>query len=759
MATATCEGASRETLGRKAAACDAATRTADACETVARTANAAADTRATSAVTDADTSARTNTADVACCKHCEAIHATPRPASANDADDERDEESISVPKLIVCGVFAIAGVLLHTSGLQNVAGISAPLVATALSIIGIIFGLWLIAAEVIEAVRERRIDINILMVIAVVGAVILGDFSEAGAVVFFFAVGEWLEEFAIQRNRASIEQLMELSPQTVRVIRDGATITLSPEEVLVGERVVVRPGERIPLDGIVASGTALVDESPITGESIPVHKSQGAQVFSGSLSVDGRLEYQTTATVANSTLARIVALVEESQAQRSPTERFINRFARFYTPAIVLIALLVALLPPLLSLTGVVALGGFDVWVYRGLSLLVIGCPCSLVIATPVAVVCALARCARIGILVKGGAFLELGSKAKVVAFDKTGTLTWGRPEVAEVVAQGVERDEVLRVAYALERDSIHPLARAIVIAFEQGAPSAAVASDSVASDATTATGAAAAPLSVPAASVTAAAPSASAITETAGKGIAGVLDGVPVRVGSAAFIGEALPEAALPQNDVRRIEAEAGTALLVAQGNRVIGVIAVRDVLRAEAPTVVRQLKTLAGVERTVILSGDNQMTADAVAAQAGVSEVRAGLLPQDKMEQIQQLRERYGVVVMVGDGINDAPALAQTDIGIAMGAAGSDTALEVADVALMANNLNMLPQFFVLARRTLTTIKINVAFALAFKLFVMALTIVGLADMWMAIVADVGVLLLVVLHSMTLLVRRLPG
>jgi Cd2+/Zn2+-exporting ATPase len=503
------------------------------------------------------------------------------------------------------------------------------------------------------------------------------------------------------------------------------------------------------MDGTVLSGVASVDESPITGESVPVQKSEGAKLFSGSLSIDGRLTYQATATVANSTLARIVALVEQSQAQRSPSERFINRFARYYTPLIVLVALLVIVIPPLLTVTGLVSLGDFQTWLYRGLSILVIGCPCALVIATPIAIVCGLAKAARTGILVKGGAFLELGSKIGAVAFDKTGTLTHGKPEVTEIIAISMNQDDVLALAYALEKDSTHPLAHAIVAAWESRGRELSQHGQhgqlgqhgqhlECSDDCKAAT-------------------LADEIVETAGKGISGLIDSNRVYVGSCSYIASVLPDAPLPIEAIESLESKAATILVVAQGDGIVGIIAVKDVLRSEAREVVGRLKAFSGLRRTVILSGDNQKTAQVIAAQADINEVRAGLLPGEKMSEIQTLRDNFGVVAMVGDGINDAPALAQADIGIAMGAAGSDTALEVADVALMANNLNALPQFFILARRTLTTIKINVAFALVFKLTVMVLAILGLAGMWMAIIADVGVLLLVVLHSMTLLGRKL--
>jgi Cd2+/Zn2+-exporting ATPase len=452
------------------------------------------------------------------------------------------------------------------------------------------------------------------MLVAVVGACLLGDFSEAGVVVALFCFGEWLEGFAIGRNRRSIAKLLELTPPRVEVLREGGTLELAPEEVAAGETIVVKPGSRIPLDGIIARGSSRIDEAAITGESVPVEKAVGAPVYSGAMNVSDFLEIRTTATVENSTLARIVELVRESQAKRSPYERFINRFARYYTPLVLAMAVLVALVPPLISLSGLVALGGLDVWVYRALSMMVVACPCALVIATPVSVVCGLARAARSGILVKGGAFLEMSARVQAIAFDKTGTLTLGA---------GLNRNEL-------------------------------------------------------------------------------------------------------------------------------------RDTLRPEAPAVMDELTRL-GLAHTVMLSGDKREVVEEIAADAHLSEYHAELLPEDKLELLRALKQEYGTVAMVGDGINDAPALALADVGIAMGALGTDTAVEAADVALMEDSLQGLPRLFKLARKTMSTIRVTLVFVLVVKLAVLALTITGITGMWAAILADTGVLIAVLLYSMRLLRMRL--
>jgi Cd2+/Zn2+-exporting ATPase len=647
---------------------------------------------------------------------------------AHDSDDDADEDGSrgrrAILLLIACGVPTIVSAVLHIIGASG--PILTPL-ATILAIIGSVVGLSIIAPAIGAAVRSRRIDINILMAIAVVGAWLLGDFVEAAAVVLFFCVGEWLEDFAIARNRSSIERLMDLTPRVVRVRRGDEVVELAPEEVALGSAVVIRPGDRIPLDGIVSAGSASVDESPITGESVPVLKQAGDALYAGSLSVDGRLELTTTATVKDSTLARIVALVEESQKKRTPYERFINRFARYYTPLIIVIAVLVALVPTLIGLLTTLDLGGIAVWGYRALTLLVIACPCALVIATPVSVVTGLSRAARMGVLVKGGAFLELSSKVRVVAFDKTGTLTYGRPAVTEVVvlpaAAAVlgsplaNSEGVLACAAALERDSTHPLARAVLAAVSDG--------DSI--------------------------PRADSVTEMAGRGITGSVNDLALAVGSPAYAQTLTDLAPDVRERIRAIESSAATVLVVLANGTPVGLIGVKDVVREESPTLLRKLKGVHGMH-TVMLTGDNATTARAIAREAGIEQVHSELLPHEKMERIEELKRTYGTVAMVGDGINDAPALALADVGVAMGAASSDTAIEVADVALMANNIEVLPAFFRLARRVVSTIHVNIVFALVVKAAVMVLAIAGIAQMWMAIFADVGVLILVLLYSMRL-------
>ena len=573
----------------------------------------------------------------------------------------------------------------------------------------------------VVSLQTKTVDMNVLMSIAVAGAVALGQWSEAAAVIWLFALGGLLESLSLARTRRSIRELMDLAPQTARVRRGDALVEVAPEDVSVGETIVVRPGERVALDGRVALGTSAVDESPITGESVPVDKQTGDAVFAGSLATTGLVEVTVTAAAKDTTLARIVYLVEEAQASKAPSQRLVDRFTRYYTPIVVALSAAVATLPPLLGLALGIDVGGFSDWFYRGLVVLVVSCPCALVISTPVAIVSAISRAARDGVLVKGGAFLELIGRVRAIAFDKTGTLTRGMPEVADVVTMdGVDVAEAIAIGGALEVHSTHPLARAIVRAAGDGVSAAAVEQ----------------------------------FADVPGVGVRGVLGGVTYEIGGVRLL-ELLPDSAarLTANDAVRAQEAAGRTTLLLLRERVpIAVIGLADEVRAEAPGVIRELYAL-GVEHAVMLTGDNERTARAIADAAGVREVRARLLPAEKTQVLGELQRRYGVVAMAGDGINDAPALAAADVGIAMGAAGSDTALETADVALMGDDLSALPGFLRLGRRTVRVITQNVVFSVAVKVATLILAVFGIATLWIAVFADMGVALLVILNSMRLL------
>jgi Cd2+/Zn2+-exporting ATPase len=621
--------------------------------------------------------------------------------------------------VVASGVLIILGYLIARAGAEV-----ASIAAYALAIIAGGTITWRRAAVSIAA---RTLDMNVLMTIAVSGAAAIGEWGEGATVIFLFALGGVLESRSVARTRRSIRDLMSLAPEHARVRRGGAEVELAPAEVTVGETIVVRPGERVPLDGVISRGTSAFDESPITGESIPADRTEGDTVFAGTLNTTGLVEVRVTAPAAETTLARIVHLVEVAQASRAPVQRFVDRFSRWYTPIVIAVAIGIAFgVPTIGGLTG--AWPGFEAWrdwMYRSLVLLVVSCPCALVVSTPVAIVSAISRATRDGVLVKGGAFLELAGRARAVVFDKTGTLTEGRPTVAEVVPLADEPSgRVLGRAAALEAHSNHPLARAVA---------AAGAGDAARSEVT-------------------------AVRETPGRGVAGSVDGEPLAVGNLAFASEYVSLDEAVAGTAGRLE-DAGLTVLAlvrtGESAAVLGLIGLADAVRPEAAEVARALAD-AGIEHTVMLTGDNERAAARVAAEVGIGEFRARLLPDGKTAAIAALKEQYGVVVMVGDGINDAPALAVADIGVAMGAAGSDTAIETADVALMRDDLLSLPRFLALGRATMANIRQNVALSLGVKAVVLVLAVTGHATLWMAVFADTGVALIVIANGLRLLRAR---
>jgi Cd2+/Zn2+-exporting ATPase len=620
---------------------------------------------------------------------------------------------------------ALGGALILIGWLLNSAGAAlASAIAYSAAVVAGGTMTWRRAAA---SVRARTLDMNVLMTIAVVGAVAMAEWSEAATVILLFALGGWREARSLARTRSSIRDLLDLAPQRARVRRGDAELEIGPADVAVGETVVVRPGERVPLDGIITRGSSAFDESPITGESVPADRAEGDAVYAGSLSTSGLVELRTTAPAGDTTLARIVHMVEVAQASRAPAQRFVDRFSRVYTPIVIAGAVALALGAPLLGELGV-GWAGFEAWrdwVYRALVLLVVSCPCALVVSTPVAIVSGITRATRDGVLVKGGAFLELAGKVSTVIFDKTGKLTEGRPVVAETLGLGpLSAERVLALAAAVEAHSNHPLAGA----------------------------------------VTAAAPEAtrdvSDLRELAGRGVSGIVEGsLRVTVGSLAHLEESGAGSSRAREEAERMEDDGLTVLGVAEGERpemrMIGLIGIADAVRPGAAEVSAMLRA-AGVEHIVMLTGDNPLAAARVAAEAGVDAFEARLLPEDKTTAVEELKRRYGVVAMVGDGINDAPALAVADIGIAMGAAGSHAAIETADVTLMRDDLSAIPGFIGLGRRTMANIRQNVAVSLGVKAVVLVLAIAGHATLWMAVFADTGVALLVVANGLRLLRRR---
>jgi Cd2+/Zn2+-exporting ATPase len=606
----------------------------------------------------------------------------------------------------LAGFALAAGWALATAG-QSEASQAAYLGAIALTI-------QLPAARAWRSMRARVLDINVLMVIAVAGALVLGEWLEAGTVIWLFAIAQRLEARSMDQARRAIHSLMTVVPAMAVVRRDGLEHELPVASVVPGDLVVVKPGQRIPVDGTVAQGVSSVNQAPITGETWPAEKRADDQVFAGTINGAGALEIRVTRPATDTTLAHIVRLVEQAQRQRAPLQTFVDRFARIYTPAVVALAVLLAVLPPL------VAGGDFAAWAYRGITLLVVACPCALVISTPVSIVSALTAAARAGVLIKGGAHLERLATVRCVAFDKTGTLTEGRLTVTDVLGvDDVPTEGVLEVAAALESRSEHPIGRAIVahaetagIAVEPG----------------------------------------SSYQALPGLGAEATVAEVHVVVGSHRLFEErALCTPSLHAR-IEEVEDRGANLVLVSRAGSAVGVIGFTDDVRADGREAIAGLRR-EGVLEIVLLTGDSQAHADAVMAGVGLDAARAGLMPEDKVQAVDDLRRRHGAVAMVGDGVNDAPALAAADVGIAMGAAGSDIALETADVALMSDDLLRLPFVLRLARATLRNIHVNVAVALGLKLVFVGLAAAGVATLWMAVLADTGASLIVTGNGLRLL------
>jgi Cd2+/Zn2+-exporting ATPase len=590
-----------------------------------------------------------------------------------------------------------------------------PLPVILLYAAAVVTGGWYFAPKAWMALRRLRADMNLLMTIAVIGAMIIGQWFEAGTVTFLFALSLLLESWSVGRARRAIRALVNMTPPTARCIcpLDGDIMEKPVADVPLGAIVLVRPGERIPLDGIVTKGRTSVNQAPITGESIPVAKEEGAEVFAGTINEDGSIEFKSTKPAADTTLARIIRMVEQAQSRRAPVEQWVEKFARTYTPAMIAVAGLVAIVPPLFG-------GQWGRWFYEALVILVIACPCALVISTPVSIVAALTAAARAGVLIKGGAFLEAAGRVSVFALDKTGTLTKGLPEVQEIVPlNGHSRDELLARAAALEAHSEHPLAAAVLRKARQ---------ENVQ------------PLN------------AENFRALKGRGAEASIEGRSFWVGSHRLLHEKGVEESEMHAQAQRMEDAGHSVMVVGSDRHVCGLISVADSIRPEASEVVRQLRA-AGVRHVAMLTGDNQGTADAVGLAVGVDEVRAELLPEDKMLAIQEIERNHGAAAMVGDGVNDAPALATATIGIAMGAAGTDAAIETADIALMSDDLARLPWLVRHARRSLRIIRQNIFFALGVKAAFMALALAQVATLWMAIATDMGASLLVIFNALRLL------
>lgn len=569
-------------------------------------------------------------------------------------------------------------------------------------------------------IRGKQLDMNALMTVAALGAVMIGQYQEGAVVVFLFSLGNTLQGYAFDRARNSIQALMDLSPQQATVIRNGVEHVISADDIRIGDVAVVKPGERIPADGIVIRGSSTVDQSTITGESIPVYKTVGNEIFAGTMNDNGSMEIRVTKNTQDNTFSRIIRLVEDAQSKKAPSQQLVDRFSRYYTPGVIVLALLVAVVPPLLFGQP------FHKWIYEGLALLLVACPCALVISTPVSIVSAIANAAHKGILIKGGAILEETGGLTAMAFDKTGTLTKGMPEVTDIVVTGyLDRNQVLTVAAAIELRSAHPVGDAIV----RYARSLNI---------------------VPS--------PADEFLAFIGLGAQGIVDGKRYCIGNDRLMAEA--GIMLQSEDlvsVKQLQDQAKTVVLIGHNHALLGIIAVADVLRPESAAVIARIRNT-GIVKIVMLTGDNEKIAHSIADAIGIDEVRPGLLPQDKMAVMQDLRQAHGRVGMVGDGVNDAPALAIATVGIAMGAAGSDAALESADIALMGDNLAALPFLIQLSRKTVGIIKQNIAFSLCFKAAVLLLVFPGWLTLWLAVAADMGTSLLVTLNGLRLLNYHIP-
>jgi Zn2+/Cd2+-exporting ATPase len=625
-------------------------------------------------------------------------HEEPRPTSS----------SVWRERLVLLsGAFLALGLALQLLG-------TAPLIWLLLYAAAVVLAGTQTARRAWNSVAAGHLDIHVLMMVAVVGAIALGDWAEGASVVFLFALAQVLESRAMARARGAIRALMDLAPAEALVRRDGAERTVPIDSVTVGDIVVVRPGEKIPLDGQVLAGESHVNQAPITGESVPVYKTHGDGVFGGAINGRGVLDVQVTRLRGDSTLARIIHLVERAQAQRAPSQTFVDRFARVYTPIVLVLAIAIAVLPP------VVFGGAWSSWIYRSLVLLVISCPCALVISTPVSIVSALAAAARKGVLIKGGARLERLAGVRCVAFDKTGTLTSGRLRVTDVVSlNGAQPAEILALAASIERRSEHPIGRAIV----ERALADGVALTQV-----------------------------DRVEALPGLGAQGQLAARSVVVGSHRLFEQRGWSGPDVEHALQALAARGESTVVVGADGQAIGVIGVADEVREGAQDTVEMLGRH-GIEHVALLTGDHDLAARALAARVGISDCRSSLLPEQKLAAVESLRARYGALAMVGDGVNDAPALAAADVGIAMGVAGTDAALETADVALMADELSKIPYALRLSRATVRNIRVNVGFSLALKAAFLVLALTGTATLWMAVLADMGASLIVIGNALRLL------
>lgn len=615
--------------------------------------------------------------------------------------------------LLYASLFIVFGYLSQSvNGEEN-------LITSLLFVASIVIGGFSLFKVGFQNLLRFEFDMKTLMTVAVIGAAIIGEWAEAAIVVILFAISEALERYSMDRARQSIRSLMDIAPKEALVRRNGQEMMVHVDDIAVGDIMIVKPGQKVAMDGVVVNGYSAVNQAAITGESVPVAKTVDDEVFAGTLNEEGLLEVKITKLVEDTTISKIIHLVEEAQGERAPSQAFVDKFAKYYTPIIMVIAALVAVVPPLFFD------GSWETWVYQGLSVLVVGCPCALVISTPISIVSAIGNAAKKGVLIKGGIYLEEMGSLKAIAFDKTGTLTKGVPAVTDfnVLNKQANERELLSIITALEYRSQHPLASAIMKKAEEENVNY---SDVQVED----------------------------FSSITGKGIKGVVNGTTYYIGSPKLFKE-LPTSNFDQQSEQNItdlQNQGKTAMVVGTEKEILAVIAVADEVRDSSKEVIQKLHQL-GIKKTIMLTGDNKGTAKAIGGHVGVSDIQAELMPEDKLNYIKQLRSEYGNVAMVGDGVNDAPALAASTVGIAMGGAGTDTALETADVALMGDDLRKLPFTVKLSRKALNIIKANITFAIAIKFIALLLVIPGWLTLWIAILSDMGATLLVALNSLRLM------
>ncbi|EAC4435575.1 TPA: heavy metal translocating P-type ATPase [Listeria monocytogenes] len=590
------------------------------------------------------------------------------------------------------------------------------LLTKALYILAIIIGGFDLFKEGFSDLIKLDFSMESLMTIAIIGAAFIGEWAEGSIVVILFAISEALERFSMDKARQSIRSLMDIAPKEALIRRNNVEQLVSVDKIDIDDIMIIKPGQKIAMDGLVINGHSSVNQAAITGESVPVEKQLDDEVFAGTLNEEGVLEVKVTKKVTDTTIAKIIHLVEEAQGERAPAQAFVDKFAKYYTPFIIIMALLIVVVPPLFF--G----GDWNKWLYQGLSILVVGCPCSLVISTPVSIVSAIGNAAKNGVLVKGGVYLEEIGHLRAIAFDKTGTLTKGKPVVTDFIATSSETDiNYLSIISSLESLSQHPLASAIL----NEADKTNVDYKSIQIE---------------------------DFQSITGKGLTGIHQNIRYYIGSPKLFSASVIEETAVKVQYRQFQEQGKTAMYFGTDEQILGVIAVADEVRDSSAAVISELHKLS-IEHTIMLTGDNTKTAESIGKQLGVTEIKGDLMPQEKLDSIKALRTTYNKVAMVGDGINDAPALAASTVGIAMGGAGTDTALETADVALMGDDLQKLPFIVRLSRQTLKVIKQNITFSLGIKLLALLLVIPGWLTLWIAIVADMGATLLVTLNGLRLM------